>query len=263
MAIMVMDTALNKKVLAVAILAILSANIHAGELEFKPSLVINETYSDNVNLTFNDNESSLVSQTGMLLSTVYSSKKLEFSLSSNSRYVMYSHDHDSDNDFHSLNSNFRFELAPKGLALTGSATISNQSRNSSKNALADIVSGDTARVENYSTGLEYIINNNDFVFNSNTQYITYISEDNIGEREGYTASLMTRNSNSARYIFWDARSQFADYTNQGRDCKLFAGEIKIGLITNYKLTPFLRYYEEICILLFETSLFFMPLFQST
>jgi uncharacterized protein (PEP-CTERM system associated) len=244
MAIMVMDTALNKTVLAVAIFAILSADIHAGEFEFKPSLVIDETYSDNVDLTFNDKESSLVSQTGLVLDALFSSKKLEFSLSSNSRYVMYSHDHESDNDFHSLNSNVRLKLAPNGLALTGSATISNQSRNSSRNALADIVSGDTVRVENYSTGLEYIIENNDFLLNSNIQYITSRSEDGIGEREGYTTGLITRNSNSARYVFWEASSQFADYANQGRDGKLFKGEMKIGLITDYNVTPFLRYYDE-------------------
>ena len=100
MAITVMDTALNKKLLAVPVFAILSANIQEGELEFKPNLLIDETNSDNVNLTLNDKESSLVSQTGMQLSTLYSSKKLEFSLSSNSRYVMYSHDHDNDNKRH-------------------------------------------------------------------------------------------------------------------------------------------------------------------
>jgi uncharacterized protein (PEP-CTERM system associated) len=244
MAITVMDTALNKKLLAVTLFAILSANIQAGEFEFKPNLVINETYSDNVNLTFNDKESGLTSQTGMQLSTLYSSKKLELSLSSNSRYVMYSHDHDSDNDFHSLESRFRFKLAPKGLSLTGSATISNQSRNSSRNALADVVSGDTARVETYATGLEYVIDNNDFLLNSTIQYTTNRSEDSIGEREGYTANLITRNSNSARYIFWEATTQFADYQNQGRESKLFSGELKIGFITDYKFTPFLRYYDE-------------------
>jgi uncharacterized protein (PEP-CTERM system associated) len=244
MAIMVMDTALNKTTFAVALFAILSASTYAGEWQFQPKLLIDETYSNNVNLSLSDEISSLVSQTGIELETVFSSKKLAFSLSSTSLYAMYSHDHDTDNDYHTLDSNFRLKLAPNGLALIGSAAISNQSRNSSSNALADIVSGDTVRIENYASGLEYIINNRTLVLNSNIQYQTIASEDNIGERDGFSASLTSKNSSSARNIYWDASSNFSDYTNQGRDGKTFRGEIKIGLITRYKMTPFLRYYDE-------------------
>jgi uncharacterized protein (PEP-CTERM system associated) len=244
MAIMVMDTALNKKTLAVAIFAILSANTYAGEWQFQPKLLIDETYTDNVNLSLNDETSSLVSQTGIEIESLFSSKKLEFSFASTSLYAMYSHDHDTDDDFHTLSSDFRLKLAPNGLALTGSAAISNQSRNTSTNALADIVSGDTVRIETYSSGLEYRVNNRDFNLDSAIQYQTTKSEDKIGEREGYAVSFSTENGSSARNIYWEGTSEFADYTNQGRDGKLFKGEIKIGLITNYKITPFLRYYDE-------------------
>ncbi|NQZ22441.1 MAG: TIGR03016 family PEP-CTERM system-associated outer membrane protein [Colwellia sp.] len=244
MAITVMDTALNKKTLAVAIFAILSANTYAGEWQFQPKFIIDETYSDNVNLSLSDETSSLVSQTGIELETVFSSKKLEFSLSSSSVYAMYSHDHDTDDDFHTLESDFRLKLAPNGLALVGSATISNQSRNFSSNALADIVSGDTVRIESYASGLEYKINNRDFIVDSAIQYRTVKSEDKIGEQEGFGLSLSTKNGSSARHIYWEGTSEFTDFTNQGRDGKFFKGEIKVGLITNYKFTPFLRYYDE-------------------
>jgi uncharacterized protein (PEP-CTERM system associated) len=157
---------------------------------------------------------------------------------------MYSHAHDTDDDFHTLNSNFRLKLAPNGLALIGSAAISNQSNNSSSNALADIVSGDTVRVETYSSGLEYRVNNRDFILDSTIQYGTTKSEDKIGEQEGYTVNFSTKNGSSARNIYWEGTSQFSDYTNQGRDGKFFKGEMKIGLITSYKITPFLRYFDE-------------------
>ena len=244
MAIMVMDTALNKKVLAVAIIAILSANTLAGEWQFKPQLIIDETYSDNVNLAFNDNISSLVSQTGIELNTLFSSKKLEFTFNSKSVYAMYSHDHDTDDDFHTLDSTFRLKLAPNGLALTGSAAISNQSRDTFRNALADIVSGDTIRVENYSIGLDYSINNRAYIINSGIQYFTTKSQDGIGEREGYSVNFQSSNGSSARNIYWDASVDFSDYTNQGRSGDQFQGEMKLGLITHYKFTPFLRYYDE-------------------
>ncbi|NQZ87225.1 MAG: TIGR03016 family PEP-CTERM system-associated outer membrane protein [Colwellia sp.] len=244
MAIMVMVTALNKKKLAVALFAIFSAYTSAGEWGFTPQLIIDETYSDNVTLAIDDKTSSLVSQVGLELSTIFSSNKLEFSLNSSSVYAMYSHDHNTDDDFHTLNSTFRLKLAPNGLALTGSAAISNQSKNSATNALADIVSGDTTRIETYNTGIEYIIDNSDFRINSQIQYQTIQSQDGIGEREGYNAIFRSINGSSARHIYWDVSAGLADYTNQGRDGQLFKGEVKIGLITDYKVTPFLRYYDE-------------------
>jgi len=180
----------------------------------------------------------------MNLETVFSSKKLEFSFSSTSLYAMYSHDHDTDDDFHTLSSDFRLKLAPNGLTLIGGASISNQSRNSSSNALADIVSSDTVRVENYSTGIEYIVDNRDFIFNTSIKYQLLKSEDKIGEQEGYTANFSTQNGSSASYIYWEGTSQFSDYTNQGLDGKSFKGELKIGLISSFKITPFLRYFDE-------------------
>jgi len=244
MAIMVMDTALSKKVLAAAIIATLSANTYAGEWQFQPKLLIDETITDNVMLSVNNKTSSLVSQAGLELSTLFSSKKLEFTFDSKSIYAMYSHDHDTDKDFHSLDSSFRLKLAPNGLALTGSAVISNQTRNNSRNALADIVSGDTVRLEDYSTGLEYTLDNSDFLLNSAIQYRTTQSEDGVGEREGYAINVNSTNGSSARHVFWEATSEYADYTNQGRDGQLFTGEMKLGLITDYKITPFLRYFDE-------------------
>ncbi|MFB0981968.1 MAG: TIGR03016 family PEP-CTERM system-associated outer membrane protein [Alteromonadaceae bacterium] len=244
MAIMVMDTAVNKKKLAVALIAVLSANTSAGEWEFTPQLIIDETYSDNVTLAIDDQTSSLVSQTGLSLSTLFSSKKLEFSLNSRSVYAMYSHDHDTDDDFHTVDSTFRLKLAPNGLALTGSAAISNQSRNNARNALADIVSGDTVRVETYNAGIEYVIDNSAFLINSRVQYLTTQSQDGLGEREGYNANFQSKNGTSARHIYWDLSVNSADYTNRGIDGKLFKGEVKLGLITDYKITPFLRYYDE-------------------
>jgi len=244
MAIMVMDTALSRKRLAATVIAVLSANVYAAEWQFTPQLVIDETYSDNVNLSINNKVSSLVSQIGFDLNTLYSSKNLELNFSSKSMYAMYSHNHDLDNDFHTLDTNFRLKLAPKGLVLIGNAGITNQAKNTSINTLADIVSRDTVSVQNYSTGLEYSIDNSDFLINSRVQYRLTQSEDNIGERKGYSIGFVSTNGSSARHVFWEARTGYSDNTNQGQDGTFYTGEIKFGLITPYKITPFIRYYEE-------------------
>jgi uncharacterized protein (PEP-CTERM system associated) len=185
-----------------------------------------------------------VSQTGLKLDTLFSSKKLEFTLNSTSVYATYSHDHNTDDDFHTLDSTFRIKLAPNGLSFFGSADISNKSRNNSRNALSDIVSGDTTRVEQYASGLEYSISKSAFIINSAIQYRTIKSQDGLGEREGYGYNFQSENGASAQHLYWDTTSEFADFTNQGRNGERFKGEIKIGIITNYNVTPFLRYYDE-------------------
>ncbi|MFQ3192405.1 MAG: hypothetical protein ACI936_003557 [Paraglaciecola sp.] len=244
MATMVMDKALNKTVLAAAIFATLSVNTFAGEWQFTPQLINDETYTDNVNLSVNDKTSSLVSQTGVELSTLFSSKKLDFTFDAKSLYAIYTHDHDTDDDYHTLDSSFRLKLGPKGLSLIGSAEISNQTRNNSRNALADIVSGDTIRVENYLGGFQYTLNNSAFIVDSGIQYQTTKSQDGIGELEGYVVNFLSENGTAARNVYWDMSFEYSDATNQGRDGKLFKGEVKIGLITGYKIAPFIRYYEE-------------------
>jgi len=244
MAITVMDTALNKKVLAAAIIAISSANAYAGDWQFKPKLLIDETYTNNVTLALNDEQPSLVSQAGISFENIFTSNKLDFSFASTSTYAMYSHDHEIDNDFHELTSDFRLKLWPKGLALVGSASISNQARNTSRNALADIVSADTIQVESYTGGFEYTVNNSRFLLNSNIIYQLNESEDNVGDQQGYNTNIFSKNGNGARYIYWDANASYSDLKNGEREGNRFNSEIKVGLITGYMLLPFLRYYDE-------------------
>jgi uncharacterized protein (PEP-CTERM system associated) len=244
MAITVMDTKPNKLVKAVTLLTLISANTVAGDWKFEPNLKIDETHSNNVNLTVDDEVSSLVSQAGLAVDTSFSSNKVDFNLTSTSLYAMYSHDHDLDTDFHTLDSSLKFRLWPDGLSLTGQASISNQARNSSRNALADIVSGDTVKIERYTGGLEYSVRNSQFVFNTSANYQITESEDNIGEREGTLANLATQNGSAARHVYWDATAAYSDFENSGQDGRTFRGEIKLGWITNYKLTPFVRYYDE-------------------
>jgi uncharacterized protein (PEP-CTERM system associated) len=239
-----MDMALNKLSGSVIFIALFSANTLAGDWQLTPQLTLNETHSNNVELTTNNNISSLVSQAGMVIDTSFTSNKVFFNLNSTSTYAMYSHDHDADNDYHTLGSNFKVQLWPDELSLIGSASVSNQARNTANNALADIVSGDTVQIETYSTGLEYFINNSNFLLNTTVNYQLTESEDQIGEREGISANLFTQNGSAARNIYWDGNVNYSDYENSGQDGRTFRGEIKLGLITNYKITPFLRYYEE-------------------
>ncbi|GLX82084.1 TIGR03016 family PEP-CTERM system-associated outer membrane protein [Thalassotalea eurytherma] len=244
MATMAMGTA-NKK-LSVICLAILTSlhTAHAGEWDFTPSLTLEENYTDNVELVDAGETESLVSQLGIDFSLDYLAQGAEFTFNSSSIYATYSHDHDLDDGFLELDTNGRFALWPNGIALVFSATVENQARNGARNALADIVSGDTVQTERYSGGFEYQIDNSDFQFFANATYNLNQADDDIGEQEGFSSQILTKNGNASRNVFWDFNANYLERTNNDQDSKRHIAELKLGWITNYKINPFIRAYNE-------------------
>lgn len=243
MAITDMVTQTNKLIIA-AIFATISVTSISGEWRFEPKLTADETYSDNVNLLQTNKTSSLVSQLGVDLEATYTAQHASFNLSSTSKYAFFSHDHTLDNDFNTYNSDFSISLWPNGIEFVGSASLTNQSRDTNRNALADIVSGDTIQVKTYQSGFIYNVNNSDFELSSSVAYQINKSEDNIGERKGYATSLVTKNGSSARVILWDVNSTYQSLKNNTQNAQRYVNEIKLGLITDYKINPFLRFYDE-------------------
>lgn len=244
MATTAMDTAQKTKLSAVCLALFCSKFVMAGDWQFEPSIVIDETYTDNVGIATTNEVSSLVSQTGINIESVYQAQQAIFNFSSQSRYAFYSHDHELDNDYHTVASDFRLQLWPNGIILSAGIDIDNQSRNGSRNALADIVSADTVQVETYNGGIEYNINNSDFVIESAVGYLQTNSEDNIGNREGVVATLNSTNGTGARHAFWEMEHNYQELKNNGQDGKFSQSEAIIGLITDYKINPFIRYYDE-------------------
>ncbi|MFT5636726.1 MAG: hypothetical protein ACI89T_002195 [Cognaticolwellia sp.] len=244
MATTAMGMAHRTKLTTVFFALIYSNFSFSGDWQFDPSINLDETYTDNVGLVFNNQQSSLVSQAGVNLKTSYTAQQAKFTLSSQSNYALYSHNHKLDNDYHTIASDLRLQLWPNGIVLFGAANISNQSRNRSRNALADIVSADTVRVEVYNGGLEYNIDNSDFILNSTLGYRQTNSEDNIGNRQGVVANINSTNGTSARHAFWSLEHNYQKLNNNNRNGKQSQSEAIIGLITDYKINPFVRYYNE-------------------
>ena len=244
MAITAMGMAHKTKLSAVCIALICSKLAVAGEWQFDPSIIVDETYSDNVGLTTNNEQSSLVTQVGLNIESTYKAQQAEFNFSSESIYALYSHDHDLDSDYQTLSSDLRVQLWPNGIVAYGGISIDNQSRNGSRNALADIVSADTVQVETYNGGLEYNIDNSDFIVNSSIGYRETNSEDNIGNQKGINSRITSTNGTGARHVFWEVEHDYQDLENNNQKGKQSQSEVKIGWITGYGLNPFLRYYDE-------------------
>ena len=244
MATMAMDMARKTSIRAFCLTLVCSAYSFAGDWQFEPSIKLGETYSDNVNLSTNNEVSSWVSQAGILLDTSYKAQYAELNLSSESTYATYSHDHELDDDYHTLDGDYNIQLWPNGISLVGSASIKNRSRNTSQNYVADIITADTVREVTYNTGLEYNLRNSDFILNSNIGYQTISSADDIGNREGIVAAFNSRSGIGARNAFWDIRHTYQEIKNNGRSGTLIESEVKLGFITDYRVTPFIRYYDE-------------------
>jgi uncharacterized protein (PEP-CTERM system associated) len=244
MVIMAMDM-LNKLNVALILLLSLLSVSHAGEWEFSPNVSLDETYSDNVELDSTNEISSLVTQSVIGIDSKYKSKKVAFNFKSSSRYVLYSHDHNSDGDYHTFSSDAKIALWPNGLIFNAQASLQNQPKNSSNNALADIISADTVRVSTYRTGLAYKTSNRDFSLNSQINYSTTEAEDDIGERDGINFTFNSRNGTAAKNIFWDFTSRYRKQENNNdSDAIQKNTELKLGWITGYKFLPFIRYYNE-------------------
>lgn len=226
----------------------ISSSTLAGEWQFVPNFGIEETYTDNVELTIKDPISSLVSQADIGLDAEYQSRLASFSFSGESNNLFFSHDSDINDRYLTLNTQGQFYLWTSGPELFATATVANTNRNSANNGLADLVSGDTVQSENYSTGLRYNVNNSTFSLQSSLAYSISRFEDGIGEYNSVSASLNSRNSNNTRITFWQLASSFStrnqDFLDETRTGDQYRIDARLGLITSLNFNPFLRFYDE-------------------
>lgn len=233
---------------ALLLFCAISSSIVAGEWQFTPNFGIEETFTDNVELTIIDPTSSLVSQAIIGLDMAYESRLANISFVASNSNVFFSHDSELDDSFITLDLEGDYNLWINGPEFIINATIGNISRNTARNSLADLISGDTVQSESYSAGLRYNIHNNTFSIESSLIYNTQNFEDGIGEFNGVTANLNTRNGNNARTTFWQLQSSFStkdqDFLGETRTGDQYRIDAQLGLITSYNFNPFVRFYDE-------------------
>jgi len=227
---------------------VFSSSILAGEWQFVPNFGIEETFTDNVELTIIDPTSSLVSQAIVGLDAEYKSRLANFSFSGTNSNVFFSHDSELNNNFLTLDAQGDYNLWTSGPEFIATAKVDNISRNRASNSLADLVNGDTIQAEYYSTGLRYDVNNNDFSIESSLLYNINRFEDGIGEFNGATALLNTNNGNNARTAFWQLTSNYSTrsqvFSGETRTGEQYRVDAQLGLITSLNFNPFIRFYDE-------------------
>lgn len=243
----------NKSVLIAVLIAPGSMAVSA-ELKITPKASLEHVFSDNVTLQHQDKKDSLISFLRSGVNINYLSPKANMALDYEKSLANYTHNHDLDDNFDQLSFTSSFVLYPDGLSLISNASISNVSTNNIRNSLADTVSGDTTEQRNFDIGLQYFVTNSSFNIASQYIYSESKSDDNLGEREGYTANIISTNGNNSRYVFWDLKGNYNDFNN-GRsrsdsnnqnylDGLYYSIDHTLGLITSYRINPFIRYYKE-------------------
>jgi len=216
----------------------------AGDWDFKPNLGLTETYSNNVELSTFDRQSSLVSQIIAGLNTTYKSREVDFSFSGTQTYAAYSHNSELNSDYQSAQINGLFSLWRDGPKLVASSRISNVSQNGTNNSLSDIVSGDTVQRRSHSAGFQYQTANSSHNLSARIIYSLTETGDSIGESKGYTTNVNSQNGNNARRVFWQVSGLYSDRTNANSTGKNYNIDAQIGAISPFKFNPFIRIYRE-------------------
>lgn len=245
MAFMAMEIVLKiNKQFCTLIICTLSLHLEAGEWTFTPSLNMKGIYTNNIKLVNNAQIHSFVSQSNLEIDTQFKSRIAQFSLQSSNTYVTYSYDHELDDDFRTLTANARYFLWKNGPAVIANANIFNVAKNRANNSLADLVSGDTVETRNQQAGILYNIDNSGYTITSSIIYSAHNSDDNIGESNGFKASINTTNFNTVSKIFWQINADYSERSNSDLTGRMHKSEILIGFSTPMQLTPFFRYFNE-------------------
>lgn len=248
MSMAIMDMAMAEKTSKPLYCAIstlfFSSNIVAGEWRFDPSLGLTETYTNNIELVQDDKQSSLVSQFIIGVDAEFASRKLKFSFAGTETLAGYSHDSKLNDDYQTLLANGSYAIWQDKLFFIANSSITNVSKDDTGNSLADLISADTVQQRNHSAGFRYNSVNSDYSLSSSLTYSLIDTEDDIGESDGYSATINSENGNAARLVFWQVNGSFSNRDNDGFTSENYNFETKLGAITPYRINPFLRLYNE-------------------
>ncbi|WP_168427379.1 TIGR03016 family PEP-CTERM system-associated outer membrane protein [Candidatus Colwellia aromaticivorans] len=250
--VMVKNTNNNRKIYHLNIIGLLylmvvaPSLVFAGDWTLIPNISLDETFTDNVELTPVETTSSFVTQTIAGLDAEYKSSLTTLHWSGTQIYALYSHDSELNDHFRTLSANGQHSFWNGGPALTASASIANISQNNARNGQADIVSGGTVQQNSYSTGLQYNFGNSSYSVTSSANYDITRVEDSIGESNGFTAQLGSENGNNARHLYWQLSTGYTKRMQQSTDNngENYTVEALLGAITPWNLNPFIRYYDE-------------------
>jgi len=241
----IMDTATAPKTNVLGLLALLfPLNTFSTEIDVKPTVSIEGTYTDNVLAEPKNKKTSFISSASAGLEANIRAKAFNMDMEAALAQLFYSHNHELDKSYKTLNAQGEFTPYQQIPTLFFSATVANQASNFADNQFADLINGNTIETQNYRVGLSEEINNSHMTLATSVSYFDASTEDEIGESNGYIAQLSSTSGRAIKHIFWEISGSYHDRKNQSSTARNHNIEVKIGFNTPFKLSPYYRYYDE-------------------
>ena len=240
----VMATNRRIKLSVVSVLMISTCPSFAGDLQVIPRLSAYEIFSDNIELLPRAKNDNFVTLLAPGLNLQYLAAEASFDLDYALTQTWYSDDNDLEDTYNTLIANGSINLLPNGLSLQASASITNVSRSDARSSISDFASANTVEYRSYEVGLAYNISSSSFSIDSAVNLVLNEAEDDVGEKDGFNAEFVSESGSNSRFLFWDVNSNYFDYEEDVREGRFYMVDMQIGYITNSKINPFIRFYDE-------------------
>lgn len=223
-------------------------NSFAADVKITPRVETELTYTDNVDLTASDEQSSEITSLLAGIEMKADGNDGNLSLDYQIQQLLYSYNSDKNELYNELEFS-----ADKGLFsstnLRGnvSASISNVARNIRSNASTDVTTADTVESRDASVGLSYQSNPSGLMdlFTSIDGSIES-NDDNIGNNNTFEGSIVGTQGRSIKTYFWSVDQHYE--TTHGKDGEESTESIELdqelGLQQLNGFSPYLHYYYE-------------------
>ncbi|MGF1723854.1 outer membrane beta-barrel protein [Photobacterium nomapromontoriensis] len=222
---------------------LLSTQCLAEIREFTPYIEPGIIYSNNVYQSANDEQSSFITSIEAGLYSRVLSDEQNFILKYNVKQLFYSHDSEEKDTYQKLFFTADKKIHQSGLKIDTIATIYNISESINNNPNADIYSKNTIESKNAEIGVSFLTNpRSNIDFNVRAYGIVTDNEDNVGNYDGYGATVDFNNGLNQKTFFWKS-SGFYDEKRDRNDSSTtnrsyFTGTL--GYQNQYRVSPLVR-----------------------
>ncbi len=248
-----MDTAMVQRIrinrICLFVSALLVTHISlAADVKVTPRVETDFTYTDNVDLTASDEQSSEVTSLIAGIEIQADGNDGNLSLDYQIKQLLYSYNSDKNELYNELSLS-----ADKGLFSTTnirgnvSASITNVARNIRSNASTDVTTADTVESRNVDIGLSYQSNPSGIIdlFTSLDGSVTS-NDDSVGNNNTYNASVIAKQGSAVKTYFWSTNYNYETSVGKKDEDRTESTEInqELGLQQIHGVSSYLHLYYE-------------------
>ncbi|MCM0149912.1 TIGR03016 family PEP-CTERM system-associated outer membrane protein [Photobacterium galatheae] len=234
---------INPSIYLLGSLSLIGHSSQAANVELTPYVGTELTFTDNVNRTKSDKQSSLITALEAGVGATVQGSRGYIGLDYDLSYLYYDNADRSDKFYQSLDFYAFKGLGRSGFQVDASASIENIATDIATDANADVISGDTIESNQAEVGLSYRTNPLSTMDLRSRVYTRVIdNEDEIGNYTGWGGNVTYANGRAVKDAFWllSVSYDFRDGKDDGASTELSRISEILGLQTIGGFAPFLR-----------------------